>query len=83
MTEYNLCTVFKDVDDVDWPLIGKKLGLTYVSIDNNCLKHTLWTWYNKNKAESWTTWRKLAKVLESIYGCETGNELKEEAGVGK
>ena len=83
MTTSNLCTVFRDVDDVEWPRICKNLHLTHASIDNNCLKHTLWIWYNNNKGEAWTTWRKLAIVIERIYGFQKGNQLKEQAGVGK
>ena len=82
-SESNMCNIFRDVSQVNWPLLIKMLQLTEV-VDKNCLKHTLWIWHNNNtERKPWTTWRKLAVVVANVHGYEAGQELKEKAGVGK
>ena len=82
LSESNMCSVFRDIDDVDWALIGRKLFPTQMSINDNCLKHALKRWHNNMKGNPWTTWRKLAVVVGSIYGSKAGQELRQLAGVG-
>ena len=81
MSESNMCSVFGDVNDVDWPLLSQKLCLTKEWIDAKCLKETLKRWHDK-KWNPWTTWRKLAVVAGSVYGSKVGQKLRQRAGVG-
>ena len=73
-----MCSVFRDIDDVDWALLGQKL----CQMSDNCLKHALKRWHNNMKGDSWTTWRKLAVIVGSIYGSKAGQDLRQLAGVG-
>lgn len=82
MSEDNMCKVFRGVDDVDWPLISQKLCLTMTWINGNCLKYTLERWHKNMKGDPWTTWRKLAVVVGTVYGSKAGQELRQQAGVG-
>ena len=82
ISESNMCSVFRDIDDVDWALIGRKLCPTQVLMSDNCLKHALKRWHNNMKGNPWTTWRKLAVVVGSMYGSKAGQELRQLAGVG-
>ena len=82
MSENNMCSVFRDVDDVDWHLISQKLKLNHVLINDNCLRQTLRQWYSSTKGDPWTTWRKLSIVVQSEFGSKAGEELRQQAGVG-
>ena len=76
-----MCDIFKDAGDVDWPLICRTLLLTQNLINQNCLRQTLKRWYN-NGGKPWSTWRKLAVVVENVYDSEAGQKLRQVAGVG-
>ena len=82
LSESNMCSVFRDIDDVNWALIGQKLCPTQVLINNNCLKQALKRWHNKMKGNPWTTWRNLAVIVGRMYGSKAGQELRQLAGVG-
>ena len=82
MSEGNMCSVFRDIYDVDWPLISQKLCLNQVYVNDNCLKHALKQWHKNMKGDPWTTWRKLAVIVGSVYGSKAGQDLRQLAGVG-
>jgi len=82
LSENNMYKLFKDAGDVDWLLICQALPLTQVWINSNCLRQTLKRWYN-NTGNPWSTWRKLAVVVENVYGSEAGQKLRLSAGVGE
>ena len=83
MNESTMWAIFRDIKDVDWPLISQKLSLTLMWINDKCLRQTLKRWYDNNKKKDpWTTWRKLAVVVTSVYDSKAGQELRQQAGVG-
>lgn len=80
MSEKNLCQIFRDVDNIDWPLIGSKLHLA--QFNGKCLRQTLKQWHKNTKGDPWIIWRKLAVVVASVYDSKAGQELRQQAGVG-
>lgn len=82
MNENNMSTLFRDIDDVSWSALSQKLQLNQMLINEHCLRHTLKQWYNNTKGDPWTIWRRLAVIVEGVYGSKQGQQLRQHAGVG-